>query len=245
MRVKSERGAMIIMVAIALLALTVLSAFVIDQGVIYTARRQAQNAADAGAMSAAINMLDDPSDLAEARTAARTAANANAVWGQAPAATDVLVDLVITCPPGTGGGSGCVRVDVMRGGTDRFGGNHTNTLPTFFANLAGITSQRIQATATAQVMAGNAVECIKPWVVADKWTDTTPDADPFPYNGDSWDRDDDFIPGTDSYDPANGFTPAQHTGYEMPLKPGNIGTWSSGWAMEIDYPGHSGSSEYN
>jgi hypothetical protein len=236
---------MIIMVAIALLALTLLSAIVLDQGILYASRRQAQNAADAGAMSAAINMRDDPSDLNEARAAARTAANANPVWGEAPAAANVLVDLVITCPPGTGGGSGCVRVDVMRGGVDRFGNAHTNTLPTFFANLAGITSQHISATATAMVSAGNSVQCIKPWVLADKWTDSTPDTDPFPYNGDSWDRDDDFIPGTDTYNSANGYNPAQHTGYQMPLKPGNIGTWSSGWAMEIDYPSHTGSSEYN
>ena len=245
--VRSERGAIIIMVAICLLALTLLSAFAIDLGVLYVSRRQAQNSADAAAMSAAINMRDDPSDLTQARAVARRVANANAVWAEAPAAADVLVDLVITCPPGTGGGSGCVRVDVMRGGVDRFGTLHTNTLPTFFANLAGITSQQIQANATAQVTSGNAVQCIKPWVVADKWTDTTPDADLAPYNTDSWDRDDDYLPGTDTYNSANGLNPAQHTGYEMPLKPGNLGpgnVWSSGWAMEIDFPGHNGSNVY-
>ena len=185
---------MLIMVAICLLALTALSAVIFDYGVVWTSRRQAQNSADAAAMSAAINMRDDPSDLVQARAAARAVAAANTVWTQAPAAADVLVDLVITCPPGTGGGSGCVRVDVMRGATDRFGGVHTNVLPTFFANLLGITSQRIQATATAQVTSGNAVDCIKPWVVADKWTDTTPDTDVSPYNGDSWDRDDNYVP---------------------------------------------------
>src|SRR5262245_58087103 len=245
--VRSERGAMLIMVAICLLALTLLSAFVIDQGIIYASKRQAQNSADAGAMSAAINMRDDPSDLVQARAAARRVANANTVWAEAPAAADVLVDLPITCPPGTGTGTGCVRVDVMRGGVDRFGALHTNTLPTLFAQLAGITSQRIQATATAQVTSGNAVQCIKPWVVADKWTDTTPDSDTAPYDGDSWDRADDYIPGTDTYNPATGLNPTQHTGYEMPLKPGNLGpgnVWSSGWAMEIDFPGHTGSSVY-
>ena len=241
---RSERGAMLIMVAIALLGLTLFSAFVLDQGILYNARRQAQNSADAAALSAALNMLQDPSDLPDARAAARMIAARNTVWAQAPATADVLVDLPITCPPGSGPGTGCVRVDVMRGGVDRFGAVHTNTLPTLFAQLAGITSQQIQATATAEVTSGNSVQCIKPWVVADKWTDVTPDTDPAPYNGDSWDRDDDYIPGTDTYNSANGFNPAQHTGYQMPLKPGNIGTWSSGWAMEIDYPSHSGSSEY-
>jgi len=238
MRMKSERGAMLIMVAICLLALTLLSAFVIDQGVIYASKRQAQNSADAAALSAAINMRDDPSDLVQARAAARRVANANTVWSEAPAAADVLVDLPITCPPGTGTGVGCVRVDVMRGGVDRNGGVHTNVLPTMFAQLAGIASQRIQATAMAQVTSGNAVQCIKPWAVADKWTDTTGDTDPFPYNGDSWDRDDDYLPGTDTYTSTSGLNPTQHTGYQMPLKAGNLNpgeVWSTGWAMEIDF----------
>ena len=33
----------------------------------------------------------------------------------------------------------------------------------------GITSQDVRATATAQVITGNAVECMKPWAIADKW----------------------------------------------------------------------------
>src|SRR6185436_7175235 len=96
---RSERGAMLIMVVIALLGLTVISAFIFDYGVLWASRRQAQNSADAAALSAAINMRDDPSDLVQARAAARTVAAANTVWAQAPAAADVLVDLVITCPP--------------------------------------------------------------------------------------------------------------------------------------------------
>src|SRR6202007_1651935 len=70
-----------------------------------------------------------------------------------------------------GGGPGCVRVDVMRGAKDSNGTQHTNTLPTFFATLVGIGSQAVNATATAQVTSGNAVQCIKPWIVADKWRD--------------------------------------------------------------------------
>src|SRR5262245_196573 len=116
MQVKSERGAMLIMVMICLLALTLLSAFVIDQGIMYASKRQAQNAADAGALSAALHLRDNGTQLTEARSVAKKVANANPVWGQAPADADVIVDLPITCPPGTGGGVGCVRVDVMRGG---------------------------------------------------------------------------------------------------------------------------------
>jgi hypothetical protein len=53
----SERGAILIQVAVALLGLTVFSAFVLDYGVLWSARGQAQNAADAGAMGAAVNLM--------------------------------------------------------------------------------------------------------------------------------------------------------------------------------------------
>src|SRR5262249_8171307 len=171
MRLKSERGAMIVIVAICLLALTLISALVVDYGILWAARAQAQNAADAGAHAAAVAMMFNPDNLPNARALARGAVQQTAVWNETTGDADILVDLPITCPPGTGGGLGCVRVDVMRGATDRNGGTHTNVLPTVFARLAGINTQAISATATAQVISGNAVTCIKPWIVADKWTE--------------------------------------------------------------------------
>src|SRR4051812_39366116 len=103
---RSERGAIVIHAAVALLALTMFSAFIMDYGVLWSSRSQAQNSADAGAMSAAINMMNDPSDLTQARVSARRVANGNPIWGQLPAAADILVDLPITCPPGSGTGTG-------------------------------------------------------------------------------------------------------------------------------------------
>ena len=237
---RSERGAVIIQVAIALLGLTAFSAFVFDYGVLWVSRGQAQNSADAGAHAAAVALYNDPADTAAAVSAAQKFANENTVWLENTSSTNVLVQTGLTCPPGSGGGTGCVRVDVIRGGADRNNTVHTNYLPTFFANLFGMTTQAINATATSQVSSGNAVTCIKPWIVADKWTDTTPDIDPAPYAGDSFDREDTFIPGTDTYSSTSGFNPTQHSGYQMPLKAGNVGEWSAGWAMEIDF-GQTGS----
>jgi len=231
----SERGAVLIQVAIALLGLTAFSALVFDYGVLWTSRGQAQNAADSGALSAAISLMNNPIDPAAARSAARATAGRNPVWGESPAPGDVLVQTGLPCPPGSGGGPGCVRVDVMRGARDRDGVLHTNTMPTFFAYLLGIRSQAINATATAQVSSGNSVSCIKPWIVADKWIDNDESAG-------GWSLNDTFNPPTDVYvNP--GFNPRDDYGLELPLKPGNIGTWSAGWAMEIDL-GATGSSAY-
>ena len=45
-----ERGAVLVHVAVTLVGLVAFSALTIDYGVLWTSRRQAQNAADAGAL---------------------------------------------------------------------------------------------------------------------------------------------------------------------------------------------------
>jgi hypothetical protein len=239
-RFSSERGAIIIQVAAALLALTAFSAIVLDYGVLWSSRGQAQTAADSGALAGAISLEFLPDDPAVARTAAGAAAGQNNIWGQYTSTSDMVISLPITCPPGPYASlaPGCVRVDVNRGTTDRNSVSHTNTLPTFFANLLGINSQAISATATAEIVAGNAVRCIKPWIVADKWVDN----DEAPIGG--WAQTDTFNPPTDTYSPSTGFNPTNDTGLELALKPGTVGTWSAGWVQEIDFPGCSGSSCY-
>ena len=47
------------MVAIQILVLTALSAFVLDYGLLWLGRRQAQNAADAGALAGSIALAKD------------------------------------------------------------------------------------------------------------------------------------------------------------------------------------------
>jgi hypothetical protein len=233
---KSERGAIIIQVAIVLLGLTLFSAFVLDYGVLWTSRGQAQNSADAAALAAALNMMVDPAHPAVAVQAAQTVANINTVWGEGPAPADVLVDLPIACPPGSGTADpGCVRVDVQRGQIDRNDVTHANVLPTFFASLAGISSQAIMATATAQVTSGNALHCLKPWAIPDKWIDND-------QSGGGWSNGDTFTPPTDTY-AMPGFKNPEDDGTELVLKSGNTAEWSAGWMQEIDWGNH-GSNTY-
>ena len=104
----------------------------------------------------------------------------------------------------------------MRGVPGRTGAAHGNTLPTYFGGLVGINNQGVRATATAQVAAGNAVRCIKPMVVADRWADNCRDRERIRTG---WDQQDIFNPGVDTYNTAaNGFSAAQDVGPEMMLK---------------------------
>src|SRR6185503_2041506 len=98
----------------------------------------------------------------------------------------------ITCPDGT---NTCIRVDGMRGIIGRDGAAHMNTIPTFMMGIVGLSSQGVRATATAQVAGGNAVQCIKPWVVADKWVDSSGTGS----NTSGWDQEDIWNDGVDSY----------------------------------------------
>jgi len=140
-RLGSERGAIFVQVGIALFVLVAFNVFVLDYGVVWTARRQAQNAADAGALAGATargyDDFDDPPDSGGiVPQIASNVAAANLIWNQ-PGSAVVTFD----CPAGITGR--CVRVDVYRNGT-----NGSTVLPTFFGPLLGVNSQGVRATAT-------------------------------------------------------------------------------------------------
>lgn len=244
-----EQGAIVIQVAISLFMLMCFLVFVCDYGVVWSARAQAQNSADAGALAGAIargydDFTNPPAAGGPVETAARLVAQQNSVWGQAGG-----VGVSYDCPAGVTGG-GCVRVDVYRNGT-----NGSNALPTFFGPLLNVTSQGVRATATAQALPANAANCLKPWAVADKWQENS--APP-------WTQVSTFDPPTDVYsEPTNGsggtgFSNKDASGnlvnYGMQLElkmshPGSGGgtatQLSSGWAMELNLPnGNNGAQAY-
>ena len=106
-------------------------------------------------------------------------------------------------------------MDVLRGLPDSAANAHGNAMPTTMMSMLGINTQGTRATATAQVAAGNAVRCIKPVVVADRWADNSGTGS----NTTGWDQQDIFNPGVDTYNTAaNGFSAAQDVGREMMLK---------------------------
>ena len=168
-RLRSERGVSLIHVALLLLVMMGLSMFVTDYGVLWLARGQAQNAADAGAVAAAISLaFDNATDFSTtgpAYNAGTNAATNNRIFGTTPTTVQVFLD------PATYGSwvpqpvpavctslGGCAQVNVYRTG-----------MPTYFANVFGITSQQIRATATAQARGANSVKCLKPFGILDKW----------------------------------------------------------------------------
>lgn len=190
-----QRGAVLIHVAVAMLGLLAFSALVIDYGIFWSARRQAQNSADAGALAGAMGLAyDDPDDFTDtgpAKLAAKATATANLVFG-APPDVNITTDVTFPACPDDGANT-CVRVDVYR--TVARG----NPLPTFFARLVGIVNQDMKATATAKVLNGNATTCMRPFGILDKWDEY--DGDEYEYDKGLIDYDWDPITSTyDNYD---------------------------------------------
>jgi hypothetical protein len=246
-RLASENGAVLVFTAVAILVLVAFLTFVLDYGIMWTSRAQAQNSADAGALAGAIaRALDDTSDpppgggLVE--QAALQGATQNLVWNAAPAA-----QVSWNCPPDVVGA--CVRVDVYRNG--EFG---STPLPMIFGPVLNITSQGVRATATARVATGNATECMRPFSVIDNWQEmgpALPDNPTGEFN--RWKTQGSTVSEVspaDVYVPASssgagtGYTVAGHKGTQVVLKGGNpnsnAGAVNPGWYLPVRLPDGNG-----
>jgi hypothetical protein len=160
--IADQRGAIFVQVGMVMVVLMAFSVFVLDYGVLWIARTQAQAAADAGALAGAVARgYDDfgspPHHRDPAGMIARSVAQANVVWNQPPTTT-----VSFDCPAGTTGR--CTRIDVFRDGT-----NSSAALETVFGPLLGVSVQRVRATATAITEDGNATHCLSPLAFPDDW----------------------------------------------------------------------------
>src|SRR6185503_20591612 len=173
LRLDSERGAVLIHVAIGIAVMIGFLTFVVDYGVMWVGRGQAQNAADAGALAGAVAMAFDANGWTDrtptgpARTAARQMAVTNWVMGQAPNVV-MASDVYFTgapadmCPADANGNTPCIRVDVYRNQA------RGNPLPSIFGQAFGIAPYGVRATATARVAIADSSNCMKPWAIPDK-----------------------------------------------------------------------------
>ena len=235
--VASEKGAVFIHVGIALFALMGMLVYVFDFGIVWVSRGQAQNAADAGALSAALarafdDFDDPPAADGVADMSGRLAVLANNVWAEAPG-----VNMSWTCPTGVIGR--CARADVYRNGEFS-----SSNLPVIFGPVLGITSHGVRATATAVVSVANSTKCMRPFSVADRWIHAAGEMDEY----DHWEKDGGgFIEldPHDMYTPGTGWTIPEDIGVEQTLKGGNnpnsdTDPINPGWMLPVRLPDGAG-----
>ena len=224
MHIADERGAIFIHVGVGMLFLLMFLAFVVDYGLLWSARTQAQTAADAGALAGAQALaFDGDTDVADrARNVAWTTATSNIVWGAAPGAVPQSPYQIPSSdsddkPCNATKKFDCIRVDVYRDGD---GANRGGFLPTLFAGLFGRSTQGTRAMAVAEVGNANTSDCLKPFAIPDFYTDT---------GNDGWG------PG-DSYS-APGYTLASHLGTELLLRDTTEDRVKPGWFRLLDLIG--------
>jgi Flp pilus assembly protein TadG len=240
---RDERGMTFAFVAISLTAFLAASTLAVDVGMFMTARSQAQNAADAGALGGAVALVyDDFDDRSAAGPAVRSAigtATGNEVMHGAVSVQPGDV----TFPVGPGGEANRVRVEVYR--TEA----RNNPVGTLIGPLFGVPTIDIVAAAVAEAAPANAMSCVKPFTIPDRWIENsnppwTPDStfDRYDKKGNLLPNADEYIePGEDGY---GGYDPMRDKGLELMIRAGtgnNVAPsfyWS--WAM----PGGVGAAFY-
>ena len=190
---RDERGVSLLYVTTGFLSFFAATALAVDVGMLVTARSQAQNAADGGALAGAIALalddFDDRSASGPAVSAAIDVAKENIVIGQ-----DVSVNSDdVTFPAAPNGQFNRVRVLVYRNQ------ERENPLTTFIGAVFGMNVADMAAAATAHAVPANAISCVRPFTIPDRWDENT---NP-PWTTDSvftrYDKNGDLVENADQY----------------------------------------------
>jgi Flp pilus assembly protein TadG len=222
---RDERGMSFVFVALGFMAFVAASTLAIDVGMFMTARSQAQNSADAGALAGATALAfdsnTDRSATGPAVLASVNTALGNSVIGGAPSATPADV----TFPVGPTGQANRVKVDVFRS-TPRL-----NAVPTLMGSLFGVYTVDIAATATAEASPANAVTCVKPFTIPDRWTENKNPPWTTSSTFDRYDNKGNVIANPDVYIP-----PGQpgYRGYDPSIDKGTLLTIRAGTGNNIE-----------
>ena len=151
----NRRGATLPLVALMLVALLSIVALVVDLGMLFAARGDAQRAADAAALAGASTYMDALSDPDTAEARALDWASRNQLLARGIGGDEVEVDVVDA--------QRTVHVRIER------------NFPLFFARIFGFDAAPVSAFASARVTSSGTANCIKPFGVP---TDSFQDVEP-------------------------------------------------------------------
>ena len=192
-RLLDETGMSMVFVSVGFMAFFAATTLAIDVGLFMTARSQAQSSADAAALAGATafvyDSFNDRTVGGPAMQSALNTAKRNKVVGG-----DVSIDPAdVTFPAGPGGQNDRVQVWVYR--TKARG----TQIPTLIGPIFGINDFDIMATATAEAAPANAMTCVKPFTIPDKWIENK--NPPWTINStfDRYDNKGKVIPNADVY----------------------------------------------
>jgi Flp pilus assembly protein TadG len=233
-----------VFIGMSMMAFLSASMLAIDVGMLMTARNQAQNSADAGALAGATALLydnyTDRTATGPAVTSAIAAATSNQVMRGAVSVTPGDVEF----PTDPTGEPNRVKVSVYRRAS------RGNPLSTLIARYFGTATADIAATATAEVSTANGMTCVKPFTIPDKWIEkqTAP-----------WDGDDTYdafdnkgrpLANPDIYIPANqpgytGYNQETERGQPLMIRASTGSNITVSFYFSLAINGITGGSEYD
>lgn len=233
-----ERGISILYITAGFLAFFAATTLAIDVGMMTTARSQAQNAADAGALAGAIALaLDDWEDRSPGGPAVQAAINAareNTVLGG-----QVAVDATdVTFSPAPNGEANRVAVTVHRASA------RGNPLSTFIMSVFGVSTVDLAASATAHAAPANAMTCVRPFTIPDKWRENNipPNGtfDRYDNKGDLVENPDEYVPNETSYKPEVSINDGGDKGRRVTLRAGTGNNIAPSFYYSWSMPGGGG-----
>jgi hypothetical protein len=198
----------LVFIGMGMMAFVAASMLAIDVGMLMTARNQAQNSADAGALAGATALLydsfSDHSAGGPAVTSAIRGAQTNTVMSGQVSVTPADVEFLTG--PKTG------QVDRVKVSVRRTA-SRGNPLATMIARYFGMATTDIGATATAEAAPANAMSCVKPFTIPDKWIEkTSPPWNSLSSTYDAFDNKGRPLANPDIYIPAD---QSGYTGYTL------------------------------
>ena len=158
-----ESGFSLVFVAVGMLGFVAVSMLAIDVGMLMTARSQAQNSADASALAGATALAYNDWDDRSATGPAVMNALATARKNQVMAVMVSVKTADIEFPNDPSGQPTRVKASVYRDGS------RGNPVATLVAYYFGIKTANISATATAEASPADAMTCVLPFTIPDRW----------------------------------------------------------------------------
>ncbi len=241
---RDERGMTFVFVGVGFMAFLAATTLSIDIGMFMTARSQAQNAADAGALAGAIALgFDDFDDRSPTGPAVQSAIN-TATPNQVMNGSVSVTAGDVTFPVAPSGQNNRVQVTVYR--TDA----RQNAVPTFMGSILGVSQVDIIAAATAEAAPANAMTCVKPFIIPDRWRDAqtgvlATQADTF----DMFDNRGNLLPDPDLYIPSGpsytGYNNEADRGLRLTLRAGTGNNINPSFYFSLALGGVTGGSEYD
>lgn len=240
---RDESGMSLVFIGMGLMAFLSASMLAIDVGMLMTARNQAQNSADAGALAGATALIfdsyTDRTPGGPAVTSAIAGATANNVMRETVSVTPDDVEFLHDAA----GEPNRVRVTVRR--TAQRG----NPVSTLIAQFFNMNTADIIAVATAEASAANAMTCVKPFTIPDRWIENqTPPWDPndtfdlYDRMGRALANPDEYIPATSpSY---SGYNAERDKGLRIVLKADNSSRVNPSIYNPWAPPGSRGAADY-